>query len=428
MCLASRTYAVLEEVLEDLGELAPSHGKREADRAVGRVFEVAVSTARNWRRCRHQHVSHDTALRLIERCRELAPDHVGRLEFLDHLAEGGQSLKIAAERLLGQMNQVAVGDWHLYDAPLSLAFSLDVRPTVRGEWIERSGMLVERILEAGLDHTDVPVLPELIRTSLHGWHHASRFDLREMSLGGSWSSAWLGYFGRIERALYFGDLRAMPGLFSGQIADSAKHTATARRLLADATAEDRRTSPVTAEDAQTMIDAVAAQVEACHGDDAERLSAHRDELAARTADHPWIDSVRCGALGYIALRFGELDRAAHGFAKAADQVDAWLQRAGVAFGSSPHLALSGHALRHAGGDPDAAGVRLHRALHRSLEHGVIVDQIAARRCLADACEEWGDASESEHHAARAHELTVRYGLVPWDDALGRLMSPGARAA
>lgn len=422
MCLASRTYAVLEEVLEDLGELAPSHGKREADRAVARVFDVAVSTARNWRRCRHQHVAHQTALRLIERCRDLAPEHVGRLEFLDHLAEGGQSLKTAAERLLAQMSAFAVGDWHLYDAPLSLAFRLDVSPTVRGAWIERSALLVERILDAGLDHTDVPVLPELIRTSSHGWHHASRFDLREKSLGGSWSSAWLAYFGRIERALYFGDLRAMPALFSGHVDESARHTETARRLLADVSDEDLQSSPVSAEDATTMVDAVAAQVHACHATDGSGLTALGEKLIARDVEHAWVDSVRCGALGYLALRSGDPSAAADWFEHAAHHVDAWLQRAGVAFGSSPHLALSGHALLRAHGDPNAAAVRLHRALHRSLEHGVIVDEIAARRCLAAACAGWGHAAEAAHHAVRALQLAERHDLAPWHDALGRLIS------
>lgn len=422
MCLASRTYAILEEVLEGLGELAPSHGKREADRAVARVFGVGVSTARNWRRCRHQHVSHRTATQLIDRCRKLAPKHVPRLEFLDHLAEGGQSLKTAAERLVKQMASVAGGSWHLYDAPLTIAFRLDVPPEVRAEWLERSGLLVDRILDVGLDHTDVPVLPELIRSSLHGWHHASRFAVRERSLGSTWSSAWLAYLSRIERALYFGDVRAMPALFSGNVAESQRHTDTAMRLLAEVTDEDLRTAPVSVNDAGIMILAVSAQVRACHGSTPDPLSDVPAQLTGSRPDHPWIDSVRRGALGYLALRSRSFAEAAVHFADAAAQVDAWLRRSGVAFGSSPHLALSGYALLRAGNDREHARRRIHEALHRSLEHAVIVDEIAARRCLSEVLAADGRAEEARHHVDRARARATRFDVSAWEDALGRLMT------
>lgn len=421
MCLANRTYGVLADFLEVTGALAPGHGKREADRAIARVFGIAASTARNWRRCRHQHVAHGTFERLVALCREASPTHAARLEFLDRLTGGGQSLRLAAERLVRHLADLAGGGsaWHIYDAPLTLAFSLDVSPEERAHWVERSSLLVERVLDAGLDHGDIPCLPELVRYSVHGWHHASRFDVRERSLEDAWSEAWLRYLNPIERALYHGDVRAMPALFSGRLREAAAHTASARDLLTHATAEDDLAAPVSRADARIMVDAVEAQVLACHrpGEDADDAFAARYE--DRTADHPWVDSVRLGALGYIALTHREFARAASFLEAAGQRVDGWLERSNVPFGSSPHFALAGLARMREGAPAERVEASLRAALQRSLEHGIIVDQIASRRCLALYCREYGRRPEASHHDARADQLVDEHRLRPWDATLRR---------
>jgi hypothetical protein len=108
---------------------------------------------------------------------------------------------------------------------------------------------------------------------------------------------------------------------------------------------------------------------------------------------------------------------------AAVQVDRWLGRVGIPFGSTPHSALAGHAVAR-NGDPEAGETMAQDALLRALEHKVLVDEVAARRVLARLAEGRGDAMRARYQRTRGAALISQHHLHAWREALDRLLQPG----
>lgn len=424
--LAQRSYAVLVRVLEERGELEPGHGLKAGDRAVADRFGVSVASARNWRRGRQQHVSARIAERLITEVERIAPRHAEQLRVHHHLAHRVDRIEPIAERLVAELTRHmgAASDWHIYAGPLALAFAPTLPPRERADLAERATTLIARIAELGLDHRDVPALPELIRAMLHLWHHAGTFGVRARSVQGLLARAGGSYLNRIELALYLGDVCTMPGLFTGDLADAERYARAARTLLGQASDADENASPVSRRDAATMLASVRAQILACHAPRAAagQLATFVSEHGSRRPDIAWIDSVRYGALGYIAVTTDRDDAAAaHHFASAVDRSHGWLRGMGLPFASTPHRALGACAAKRAGAPTDRCLAHVHEALLDAREHGVAVDELAARRAAESLYRAAGDALRADHHARRAHDAAARHRLGAWDRALVELL-------
>jgi hypothetical protein len=423
--LAQRSYAVLVEVLEDIGDLEPGHGLRAADRAVAERFGVSLATARNWRRGRQHHVSFRIGEHLLGAVAALAPRHLERLRLQHDLAHRLERIDRIAERLAGELaGHMGEGtSWHIYSGPLVLAFAPGLDPARRADLAARATQVIDRIGELGFDHRDVPALPELVRAMLHLWHHAGTFGVRGRSVQASLARAGASYLNRIELALYFGDVCAMASLFTGDLAAADRYSARARSLLATADAADEAASPVPRREAETMVAAVRAQILACHGGD--EAMEELDAFAAGPGDLPatcaWIDSVRYGALGYLAAgRFADRAAGEH-FQMACERSDAWLRAFGIAFGSTPHRALAACARFRAGAPLEACLAWVYRALHDAQQHAVVVDRVAALRAAEALHHAEGDELRASHHRRRAEAEVASHGLEAWDGVLrGRL--------
>ena|GEM_PF-3376885 len=424
--LAQRSYAVLVRVLEERGDLEPGHGLRAGDRAVAARFGVSVASARNWRRGRQQHVSARIAERLITEVERIAPGHAEQLRVHHDLAHRVDRIERIAERLAAELTRHmgAASDWHIYAGPLALAFAPTLPIRERADLAERATALIARAAELGLDHRDVPALPELIRAMLHLWHHAGTFGVRARSVQGLLARAGGSYLNRIELALYLGDVCTMPGLFTGDLADAERYARAARALLAQASDVDEGASPVSRRDAATMLASVRAQILACHAPRAAsgQLATFAREHGRRRPDIAWIDSVRHGALGYIAVTAADDASAAEHFAVAVDRSHGWLRAMGLPFASTPHRALGACAARRAGVSAEWCLAQVHEALLDAREHGVAVDELAARRAAESLYRAAGDALRADHHARRAHDAASRHRLGAWDRALSELLT------
>lgn len=425
--LAQRAYLVLERVLEEIGDLEPGHGRRAADRAVGARFDVSEATARNWRRGRQQHVSARVGERLIAEVADLSPRHVERLQMLHDLAHRLDRIDRIAERLAAELSaHMGDGtDWHIYSGPLALAFAPGLRPAQRADLAERAAALIVRASELGFDHHDVPALPELLRALLHIWHHAGTFGLRAQSVQRVLAHAGQGYLNRIELALYLGDVCTMPALFTGDVDDARIHAHEARVLLDEASSDDEAASPVSRRDAGTMLESVWVQIQACHGTSGEHAELARaaTRLSAAEPDNGWIDSVRCGALGYLAAVEGDAAAAAGWFDAATERSNAWLRKTGIPFASTPHRSLAACARRRAGGSSRTCLAQVHEALLEAIELAARVDEVAARRAAETLERDLGDELRAEHHARRARQRVAEHGLQAWDRVLVETLTP-----
>jgi hypothetical protein len=419
--LAQRAYAVLERALEEAGELEPGHGRKAADRAIAARFGVSEASARNWRRGRQQHVSARIGERLVGEVAELSTRHAERLRMLHDLAHRLDRIDRIAERLAAEL-AAHMGDgttWHIYSGPLVLAFAPSLRPAERADLAERAAALIVRASELGFDHRDVPALPELLRALLHLWHHAGTFGLRARSVQRVLARAGQGYLNRIELALYLGDVCTMPGLFTGDLAEAERNARRASALLDEASDADEAASPVSRRDAATMLASVRAQILACHAPVAARpeLAAFAERSRSEAPEIGWIDSVRCGALGYLAAMHGDAPEAAERFEAAVERSQAWLREIGIPFATTPHRALAACARRRAGGSARACLAQAHQALLEATELAARVDEVAARRAAEALERDLGDGLRADHHAHRAAQRVEQHGLQAWDRVL-----------
>ncbi len=429
--LAQRTYSVLVAALEDSGALEPGHGLRAADRAVSEAFGVSLASARNWRRGRAHHVSFRLGERLVSKVEEMAPHHAPRLRVQHDLAHRLERIDSIAERLASEL-AVHMGEgtsWHIYSGPLVLAFAPSLDAARRADLAARATQVIDRITELGFDHHQVPAMPELVRAMLHLWHHAGTFGVRGRSVQGSLARAGASYLNRIELALYFGDVCAMASLFTGDVAGSERYSARARELLSIARQDDESASPVSLADAIAMVASVRAQILACHaGAEAEaELDAFAQGPGADAAECGWVDSVRCGALGYLAARrCGNHAAASEHFLAASERSDGWLRSFGIAFGSTPHRALAACARARAGRPAQESLALVYEALHDAQQHAVVVDEVAALRAAEALQRACGDELRAAHHARRAQAEVTTHTLEAWDRVLrGGLVEVGA---
>src|SRR5437016_4249787 len=185
MCLARKFYNSLGEVLCSADDLVVGASLLQADRAIARRFGVSESTARNWRRCTNTVVSPAIVSSIIKECEQIAPARVADLEFIGRLSHGVHEIRLAVDNLVEELsNQVFShnSNWQIYSGPLKIALDPGFDLMCQYQLMSRASLIMERVLDMGIDRTTVPSIDELIRYSTHGWWAKGFYKVREASL------------------------------------------------------------------------------------------------------------------------------------------------------------------------------------------------------------------------------------------------------
>ncbi len=429
MCLASRMYGTLVEILTSTNHLEPGASLLQCDRVIAQQFDVAESTARNWRRCKHAHVAPATVAAIIARVATVAPNQAPQLEFLDRISRGVQEVKAAAERLVEQLSVGVFGNeasWHIYSGPLRMAFDLNSMPFTQQQLMRQSAMIVERVLELNIDPTDIPCIPELIRYSTHGWYLQGLFQVREASLNSRLSGIQDSYLSPVEVALYVGDGCATPSFLSGNPERALRYTRQALALLDEAGSDDARAASVSIADARTMIRSIETII-ACY-DGYQRypqvLADFIRDFAIVEADIEWVEGTRHEALGCIELaRRQDFAKAAFHFEQAGKFLDQWIGKFGIPFSTTSPQSLVGYSLLMTDGPTETARSQISEGLLRTIDLGNVAHQIRARVCQARLYECEGSPVMAKFHQNKALELVEQHQLFRWHAMLNHVLLP-----
>lgn len=431
MCLARKFYELLVEILHDAQDLEVGASLAQCDRAIAKRFGVSESTARNWRRCRHNQVAPGTAESITARCQQIAPQYVPDLEFIIRLSRGTQEIRLAAELLADRLtNQVLGHDstWHIYSGPLKMAFDSKSDQHVQLKLLSQASMVIDRILEMGIDQADIPCVSELIRYSTHGWYLKGFLKTREAGLTSKLAGLSESYLDTIERALYIGDGCAIPSLISGHPERALAYTHQALTLLETADLSEERQSFLTIQDAEIMIRSIQTNI-ACYWDferHRELVSQFVQEYEKIEAANEWVEGVRQEVLGIIELaRRTDFMKAAYHFEQAGLFLDSWLAQFGVPFSTTSPQSLVGYALLMAEGPTTSAKLQISEGLLRTIDLGDVDHQIRARLCQALFYECEGNTGMAQFHREKAQELSRQYHLLNWYEMLNRILLPPA---
>ncbi|MCC7206021.1 MAG: hypothetical protein IT323_01860 [Anaerolineae bacterium] len=429
MSLTRRFYDILAEILHETQDLGAGASLLQTDRVMAERFAISESTARNWRRGKSGQIAPATARAIIARCRELAPQRVSDLQFIDQLSRGAHEVKLAAETLVNQLESHVLSNgasWHIYSGPLKIAFDTSIDAIRRRQLLSRSSMIVERIFEIGIDKSDIPCLSELIRYSMHGWYVDGFYATRIASLSNRTSGIYDGYLGAVEEALYLGDGCAVPCMISGDVEQAHRYTQNALEILDAATPTDERQSAISIRDAQIMIRAIQAMI-ACHRagpEDVEQVARFAREFENSTADVGWIEGTRHEALGYAALVMRvSYPNAAHHFEQAGAHLDRWLAQFDIPFSSTSSQSLGGYARLLIDGPTPQVKSEISDGLLRTIDLGTVSHEIRARLCQSRFYERSEDGKLAAFHRNRAQELVERHHLQRWYTMVNRILTP-----
>jgi len=432
MCLARKFYQILIKVLYDVGDLDVGASLSQSDRIIAKRFGVSESTARNWRRCKHSQVASGTASSIIAQCERIAPQFVSDLEFVDRLSRGTQEIKLAAELLVDQMTAQVFGNdstWHIYSGPLKMAFNLNSDQVQQLKLMSQASMIIDRVLEMGIDQADIPCVPELIRFSTHGWYLKGFLKTREASLTSGIAGIWDGPLDMIEAALYMGDGCAIPSLISGNPNRAMSYTQQALTLLETVDPTEEARSFLTIRDAYIMIRSIQSMI-ACYWDcqqHQELVSRFMQDFEKATGGTEWVEGTRHEALGIIELaRRVDFPKAAHHFELAGIFLDRWLAQFGIPFSTTSPQSFVGYALLMTEGPTENAKSRIFEGLIRSIDLGDIDHQIRARVCQSLFYECEGTESMATFHREKAQELARQYHLLKWYEMQNRILLPQKR--
>jgi hypothetical protein len=430
MSLARRFYNLLADVLYDAQELGAGASLLQTDRVMARRFHISESTARNWRRGKQGHIAPATSSSIIAICQQIAPNRVSDLEFIDRLSRGVHEVRAAAEALVTQLESLVLENgtsWHIYSGPLKIAFDTNIDVESRRQLLRRSSMIVDRIVEMGIDKADIPCISELIRYSMHGWYAGGLYKTRVSGLTSQNTGIYDGYLGAVEEALYIGDGCAVPCLISGDVNRARSFTEWALQLLNTATEEDARQAAISIRDAQIMISAIQVMI-ACHSDsqsDSEIITLflkNYDNVTA--ADIDWVEATRQSALGYSELvRQRDYSKSAHHFEESDIFGDRWLAQFGIPFSSTSSQSLGGYALLMAEGPTLEVKSKISDGLIRTIDLGVVCHEVRARLCQARFYDRIGNMNMATFHIKRTQELVQRHSLHNWYEMLNRVIPP-----
>jgi hypothetical protein len=419
MCLARKFYHVLVEVLRKVHDLEPEDGLLRADRAIAQRFSVSESTARNWRRCTNAVVSPSVARSVITTCARVAPEFVPDLEFITHLSGGVPEVKRSADLIVDELSrQVFSGNstWHIYSGPLKLAFDVSGDSQCTDQLLNRSSLVMERILEMGVDRVDIPSVAELSRYSAHGWWAKGSFHVREASLSSKSVGITHESINKIEMALYMGDGCAAPCYYFGDTARANQYTAQALELLSMVDPAEERQSPINVRDATIMINAMKVGFVCYEG--YQQYQGFIEQFEQKFGDvddlNDWVNSIRHEALGHVELvRKRDFAKAANHFLQARICQDRWLSQFGIPFSSTGQQSLGGYAMLMMEGPTDAVKAQILEGSLRANEGGTITEQIRAQLCLALLYRRRSEEPIGEFHRQKAVSLARRHNLNKW---------------
>lgn len=429
MSLAVRFYNILVDALRAVRELEADASLLHIDRVLSQRFNISESTVRNWRRGRHSQVAPATALAVTQICSHISPAHVAELEFIARLSRGVHEVRLAAELLVDQLStHVLTGgtDWHIYSGPLKIAFDPRLDAAERLKLMNRSGMVVERILEMGIDQADIPCVSELIRYSIHGWYLNGLFRVREASLSSQLAGLRDGYLDTVEAALYLGDGCAVPCLLSGNLERAHHYILQAENILHERTGHLSDEYAVGIHDAWIMLRSIQALIDShwTERHTPDLLERHKSVLSPHPAQNAWIEGIRQEVLGYIELvRRADFATAAHHFEQAGCYHDQWLARYGIPFSSTASQSLRGYALLMVQGPTEDVRLQISEGLIRTLDLGIVSHQIRARVCQSVFHESRDDQNMARFHRERAETLVRQHNLAKWYDILNMLLLP-----
>ncbi len=429
MCLSQKFYKILVEILCDIHDLEPGASLLQADRVIARRFGVSESTARNWRRCTSTSVSPGVINSIIATCEKIAPARTADIEFIGRLSQGTQEIKIAADAIVEELTVQVFSNhstWHIYSGPLKIAFDPGIDPVCQYQLMSRASMIMERILELGVDQTNIPSVGELIRYSTHGWWAKGFFKIREASLSSKTVGIRQDTINAIEAALYIGDGCAGPCLYSGNPARARWYTDQALDLLDTASPSEIRDSSLDLQDTIIMLRSLQATT-ACHeGFDKNQalITQFILDFGNIPASNEWIEGIRHEALGYIELvRRIDFAAAAYHFEQAGRYQDRWFSRFGIPFSTTPQQSLCGYALLMMQGPTDSVKAQITEGLIRTVDNGAVSDQIRARLCQSLFHDCRGEESISHFHRGKAQEMARQYNLGKWYEMLNRILLP-----
>jgi len=426
MVLAKNFYDILADILVETQQLNTGASLRQTDRVMAKCFGVSESTARNWRRGKHRQIAPATAKSIIAICEHVAPGRVSDLEFIARLSRGVNEVKAAAETLVSELEFYVFEDnanWHIYSGPLKVAFDISSSAARRHRLLHRSSMIVDRILEMGIDKADIPCMSELIRYSMHGWYVNGLYKTRVSSVSSRNSGIYDGYLGTVEEALYIGDGCATPCLISGYPEQAEIYTKQALALLEQADKEDEQQSAISIDDARMMIRSIQTII-ACHWRPQERLdliTQFAQDYGSRQAEIEWIEGTRREALGYSELIRSAYRNAAEHFEHARIHFDNWLAQFDIPFSSTSSQSLAGYALLMAEGPTPQVKSQISEGLVRTIDLGTISHEVRARLCLSRFFEVVGDKRMAIFHRGRARELVQRHNLHTWYEMIVQIL-------
>lgn len=428
MSLARQFYSVLTDILYETSDLPAGASLLHTDRVMAERFSLSESTTRNWRRGRHGHIAPSTVSSVIAICEKLAPHRVADLEFIGRLSRGVPEISAAAVALVLQLESSVLANgatWHIYSGPLKIAFDTSIDAKKRRQLLSRSSMIVERIVEMGIDKTEVPCISELIRYSAHGWYVDGYYRTRVTGLSSQTTGIYDGYLGVVEEALYIGDGCAVPCLISGNLDAARYFTDRALEMLSTATKEDERQAAISIRDARIMVQAIRAMIAAHsdHPEDAQLIASYLDDSSNSTAEIEWVEGSRQEALGYAEL-VGRRDyaKAAHHFQLSGEFLDNWLARFGIPFSSTSSQSLSGYALLMANGPTLEVKSQIADGLIRTIDLGIVCHEVRARLCQARYFSRLGNDSMATFHTQRIQDLVQRHKLQRWYEMLNRVIA------
>lgn len=427
MSLSKKFYRILVEILQDTHELEAGASLLQSDRVIARRFSVAESTARNWRRGTNTQVSPAVSASIISICEQIAPNRVVDLQFIERLSRGVSEIRLAAEALVDELTSEVLGrnsTWHIYSGPLKMFH--EQTQVNKLELMSRSSMLVERVLELGIDRTTIPCISELVRYSTHGWFIKGFMAVRIASL----SDARIGVMGdaidTIEKALYIGDGCHNPCLYSGDYVSAQHFTEQALAVLNMADPAEERHVGVSIHDARIMVRALNIATQTYYGTDAQKplLNQFVKDYESTPADNEWVEGMKQEALGYIALGHDrDFEKAAYRFDQATVAMDRWLAQFGVPFSGNASQSFSGYATLLLQGPNNYVKSQLLEGLIRVADPGFVICQVQARLCQALFYESLGDTLKAQFHRDRAEEIVRKHNLFRWYGALNRLLTP-----
>lgn len=430
MSLARRFYNVLTDVLYETQDLKAGASLLQTDRVMAERFGLSESTTRNWRRGKHSQIAPATASAIIATCNRIAPHRVSDLEFIDRLSRGVHEVRAAAEALVDQLESIVLANgttWHIYSGPLKIAFDTSMDADARRQLLRRSSMIVERVVEMGIDKADIPCISELIRYSMHGWYVDGFYRTRVNGLSSTATGIYDGYLGALEEALYIGDGCAVPCLISGDIGRARFFTERALQLLETVTVANEKQAAIRIEDARIMVRTIEAMI-ACYGDsdrDRDVVAQFLEQYGGDVgAENEWIEGTRQEILGYAELiRKVDYSKAAYHFSQSGLFLDRWLAQFGIPFSSTSSQSLGGYALLMADGPTLEVKSRISDGLLRTIDLGVVSHEVRARLCQARFYDRLGNANMASFHLQRTLDLVQRHGLQKWYEMLNHVIAP-----